>query len=51
MNQIENTKNQFSDAIKELQIGKLMRKSNITKFCDTKATLGGIINRINSYKL
>lgn len=31
--QIENTQNQFSDAIKELQIGKLLRKSNITKSC------------------
>ena len=27
----ENTKNQFSNALKELQIGKLLRNSNITK--------------------
>lgn len=37
MNQNENTKNQFSSAIKELQIGKLMRKSNITKSCGVSA--------------
>lgn len=37
MNQNENTKNQFSNAIKELQIGKLMRKSNITKSCGISA--------------
>ena len=37
MNQNENTQNQFSDAIKELQIGKLMRKSNITKSCGVSA--------------
>ena len=29
----ENTQNQFSNALKELQIGKLLRKSNITKSC------------------
>lgn len=29
--EIENTQNQFSNAIKELQIGKLLRISNITK--------------------
>ena len=28
----ENTQNQFSNALKELQIGKLLRNSNITKF-------------------
>ena len=33
MNQNENTQNQFSNAIRELQIGKLLRKSNITKSC------------------
>lgn len=37
MNQNENTQNQFSNAIKELQIGKLMRKSNITKSCGISA--------------
>lgn len=37
MNQNENTQNQFSNAIKELQIGKLMRKSNITKSCGVSA--------------
>ena len=37
MNQNENTKNQFSNAIKELQIGKLMRKSNIAKSCGISA--------------
>ena len=31
--EIENTQNQFSNTIKELQIGKLLRKSNITKNC------------------
>ena len=31
MNQNEHTQNQFSDAVKELQIGKLLRKSNISK--------------------
>lgn len=31
MNQNENTQNKFSRTIKELEIGKLMRKSNITK--------------------
>ena len=37
MNQNENTQNQFSNAIKELQIGKLMRKSNIAKSCGISA--------------
>ncbi len=37
MNQNENTQNQFSNVIKELQIGKLMRKSNITKSCGVSA--------------
>ena len=37
MNQNENTQKQFSNAIKELQIGKLMRKSNITKSCGVSA--------------
>ena len=37
MNQNENTQNQFSNAIKELQIGKLMRKSNIIKSCGVSA--------------
>lgn len=37
MNQNENTQNQFSNAIKELQIGKFMRKSNITKSCSVSA--------------
>ena len=31
--QNENTQNKFSDAIKELQIGKLLRKSNVNKSC------------------
>ena len=31
--QTENTQNKFSKAISELQIGKLLRKSNITKNC------------------
>lgn len=31
MNQNENTQNKFSYAFKELKIGKLLRKSNITK--------------------
>lgn len=34
---IENTPNQFSNAIKELQIGKLLRQSNITKSCGITA--------------
>ena len=33
MNQNDHTLNSFSEAFKELQIGKLMRKSNITKAC------------------
>lgn len=33
----ENTQNQFSNAIKELQIGKLLRKSNIRKSCGISA--------------
>ena len=33
----ENTQNQFSNAIKELQIGKLLRKANITKNCGVPA--------------
>lgn len=37
MNQNENTQNKFSCAIKELEIGKLMRKSNITKNCGVSA--------------
>lgn len=37
MNQNENTQNKFSCAIKELEIGKLMRKSNITKNCGISA--------------
>ena len=37
MNQNDHTPNTFSDALKELQIGKLMRKSNITKSCGVSA--------------
>ena len=37
MNQNDHTPNKFSDAIKELQIGKLLRKSNITKSCGISA--------------
>lgn len=33
----ENTQNQFSSAIKELQIGKLLRNANITKSCGISA--------------
>ncbi len=36
-NQNENTKNEFSYAIKELGIGKLLRQSNITKNCGIPA--------------
>ena len=36
-NEIENTQNQFSNAIKELQIGKLLRKANIRKSCGVSA--------------
>lgn len=36
-NEIENTQNQFSSAIKELQIGKLLRKANIRKSCGFSA--------------
>lgn len=35
--EIENTPNKFSDAIKELQLGKLLRKANITKNCGVPA--------------
>ena len=31
MSQNENTQNQFSNAIRELKVGKLLRKANITK--------------------
>ena len=34
---IENTQNHFSNAIKELQIGKMLRKANITKNCGVPA--------------
>ena len=37
MYQNENTKNEFSHAIKELKIGKLLRQSNITKSCGIPA--------------
>ena len=35
--QNEHTQNQFSDAVKELQIGNLLRKSNISKSCGVSA--------------
>lgn len=35
--QTENTQNKFSKAISELQIGKLLRRSNITKNCGISA--------------
>lgn len=35
--QNENTQNQFSKAIQELHVGKLLRKSNITKSCGVSA--------------
>lgn len=35
--QNDHTSNKFSDATKELQIGKLLRKSNITKSCGISA--------------
>ena len=37
MNQNDHTPNAFSNAFKELQIGKLMRKSNIQKSCGVSA--------------
>ena len=37
ISQNENTQNEFSNAIKELQIGKLLRKANITKSCGVPA--------------
>ena len=37
INQNDHTQNEFSNAINELQIGKLMRKSNITKSCGISA--------------
>jgi hypothetical protein len=36
-NETENTQNQFSNAIRELQLGKLLRKANITKNCGISA--------------
>lgn len=36
-NEFENTQNTFCYAIKELQIGKLLRQSNIRKSCDVPA--------------
>ena len=35
--QTENTQNRFSNAIRELQLGKLLRKANITKNCGVSA--------------
>lgn len=37
MSQNENTPNQFFDALNELQIGKLLRRSNIKKSCGVSA--------------
>ncbi len=37
MSQNENTQNQFSNAIRELQVVKLLRKANITKSCGISA--------------
>ena len=37
MGQNENTQNQFSDAIRELKVGKLLRRANITKSCGISA--------------
>ena len=37
MNQNENTQNQFSNAIRELHIGTMLRKANITKSCGISA--------------
>lgn len=37
MSQNENTQNRFSYAIRELQIGKMLRKANITKACGISA--------------
>lgn len=37
MIQNENTQNRFSDAMKELQLGKMLRKSNIAKSCGIPA--------------
>ena len=37
INQNEKTQNHFSNAVKELQIGKLLRKANITKSCGVSA--------------
>jgi hypothetical protein len=36
-NETENTQNKFSNAIRELQLGKLLRKANITKNCGIPA--------------
>lgn len=35
--QFENTQNQFSNAVRELQIGKILRKANIKKSCGVSA--------------
>lgn len=35
--ELENTRNKFSDAINQLKLGKLLRKSNITKNCGVSA--------------
>lgn len=35
---IKNTQNQFSNAIKELQIGKHLRRSNFIKSCGVSAS-------------
>ena len=35
--EIEKTQNQFSDAIRQLKIGQLLRKANIKKACGVPA--------------
>ena len=37
MSQNENTQNQFSNAVRELKVGKLLRRANITKSCGISA--------------
>jgi len=47
MNQNENTQNQFSNTIKEPQIGKLMRKSNV--FMETDGQLSAFSKHRNPF--
>ena len=50
MNQNENTQNQFSNAFKELQLGKLLRKASAMKSNCYQDISDKIDRRTNGYK-